>query len=71
MNAKAEDYQSLSSELERVLAALQQPNVQVDDAVKLYEQGLNLAAKLEKQLREAENTIQKLQLQAGAGERPA
>jgi exodeoxyribonuclease VII small subunit len=69
MTAKAseEDYQTLSHDLEAVLAALQQPDVQVDEAVKLYEQGLALAAKLEKHLQTAENKIQKLKLQAGEG----
>jgi exodeoxyribonuclease VII small subunit len=67
MTAKSpeEDYQTLSRDLETVLAQLQQPDVQVDEAVKLYEQGLALAAKLEKHLQTAENKIQKLKLQAG------
>jgi exodeoxyribonuclease VII small subunit len=67
MTAKSpeEDYQTLSHDLETVLAQLQQPDVQVDEAVKLYEQGLALAAKLEKHLQTAENKIQKLKLQAG------
>jgi exodeoxyribonuclease VII small subunit len=67
MTAKTEDYQTLSSELEQVLGALQQPDVQVDEAVKLYEQGLKLAATLETHLQAAENKIQKLKLQAGDG----
>jgi exodeoxyribonuclease VII small subunit len=67
MTTKQEDYQTLSQELEAVLAALQRPDVQVDEAVKLYEQGLKLAAALEAHLKLAENKIQKLKLQA-AGE---
>ncbi|HSX34153.1 MAG TPA: exodeoxyribonuclease VII small subunit [Candidatus Saccharimonadales bacterium] len=62
---KKADYQALSQELETVLAALQRPDVQVDEAVKLYEQGLKLAAALEGQVKDAENTIQKLKLQYG------
>lgn len=65
MTTKTEDYQTLSTELEQVLAALQQPDVRVDEAVKLYEQGLKLAARLETHLQAAENKIQKLKLQAG------
>jgi exodeoxyribonuclease VII small subunit len=67
MTAKSpeEDYQTLSRDLETVLAQLQQPDVQVDEAVKLYEQGLALAVKLEKHLQTAENKIRKLKLQAG------
>lgn len=66
--AKEADYQTLSRELERVLAALQQPDVQVNEAVTLYEQGLQLAAALEAHLKQAENRIQKLQLQQTTGE---
>jgi exodeoxyribonuclease VII small subunit len=62
------DYQTLSRELEVVLTALQQPDVQVDEAVQLYEHGLKLAAALEKHLKQAENRIQKLQLQQPTGE---
>lgn len=62
---KKVDYQALSQELETVLAALQRPDVQVDEAVKLYEQGLKLAAALEGQVKDAENVIQKLKLQYG------
>jgi exodeoxyribonuclease VII small subunit len=64
MATKTKDYQELSLELDEVLAKLQQPNVQVDDAVKLYEQGLALIEQLEKQLATAENTIEKLKLAA-------
>ncbi len=67
--AKTKDYQALSFELDEVLAALQQPSIQVDEAVKLYEKGLKLIAQLEKHLGEAENTIEKLTLQAAAGQR--
>jgi exodeoxyribonuclease VII small subunit len=66
--AAAADYQTLSQQLEEVLADLQRPDVQVDEAVKLYEQGLALAAELEKHLQEAENKIEKLKLQTGGGD---
>jgi exodeoxyribonuclease VII small subunit len=59
-----ENYQALSSQLEEVLSKLQAPNVGVDEAVKLYEQGLKLIAALEKHLHEAENKIEKLKLQS-------
>ena len=65
--AKQADYQTLSQELEAVLAALQRTDVQVDEAVKLYEQGLKLAAALEAHLRQAENKIKKLRLQSAGG----
>lgn len=63
--SKQADYQTVSAELESILAALQRPDIQVDEAVKLYEQGLKLAAALEAHLQEAENKITQLKLQAG------
>lgn len=53
-------YQNLSAELDTVLAKLQDPDVHVDDAVKLYEQGMRLVAQLEKHLQAAENKLTKL-----------
>ncbi|HSX17150.1 MAG TPA: exodeoxyribonuclease VII small subunit [Patescibacteria group bacterium] len=58
-------YQEVNAQLDVVLGRLQQPDIQVDEAVQLYEQGLALAAALEKHLAQAENTIAKLKLQAG------
>jgi exodeoxyribonuclease VII small subunit len=55
-------YQKLSDKLEEVLGKLQAPDVKVDEAVKLYEDGLKLIIKLEKHLKEAENKIHKLKL---------
>jgi len=60
------DYQTLSEQLEAVLAKLQAPHVHVDQAVTLYEEGLKLIVALEKQLKQAENKIEKLKLQAKA-----
>jgi exodeoxyribonuclease VII small subunit len=62
---KTKDYQALSLELDEVLAKLQQPAIQVDEAVKLYEQGLKLIDQLEAQLQAAENKIERLKLMAG------
>jgi exodeoxyribonuclease VII small subunit len=63
--AKADkDYQTLSDELDQVLAGLQTPGVHVDEAVKLYEQGLKLVEELEKHLGRAEIKIEQLKLAA-------
>lgn len=59
-----QDYQSLSAELDTVLARLQASDIQVDEAVKLYEQGLTLIEQLEKHLQAAENKIEQLKLAA-------
>ncbi len=58
------EYQELSDKLETVMARLQAPDVRVDEAVKLYEEGLELIAALEKHLKQAENKIEKLKLQS-------
>lgn len=57
-------YQEAAEQLEAVLAKLQSSDVQVDEAVELYEEGLKLIAKLEGHLKKAENRIEKLKLQA-------
>jgi exodeoxyribonuclease VII small subunit len=61
---KAKDYQSLNLELDEILAKLQQPDIRVDEAVTLYEQGLACIQQLEKHLGEAENKIERLKLAA-------
>jgi len=58
------NYQELHERLELVLDKLQAPDVRVDEAVMLYEEGLKLIASLEKQLKQAENKIEKLKLQS-------
>lgn len=62
------DYQTVSSELDQVLAALQNPGVAIDDVVALYERGLALVKELETTLKTAENKITKLRLQADEGQ---
>lgn len=64
MTKQSPDYQSLNLELESVLARMQQPDVSIDDAVKLYEQGLRLISELETSLEQAENKIEQLALAA-------
>lgn len=61
--SKHDDHQTLNAKLEDVLARLQSPDVRVDEAVELYEEGLKIVAALEKRLEAAENKIQKLKLQ--------
>jgi len=61
------DYQTLSLELDAVLQRLQQSDISVDDAVKLYEKGLQLVGDLETYVSQAENRLEKLRLQADGG----
>lgn len=60
MAAKKLDYRALSDELDVLLTDLQRSDVQVDEAMKLYEQGLNLINQLEKRLEQAENELVRL-----------
>ncbi len=59
---KSQTYQTLSAELDSVLAALQAQDIQVDEAMELYERGLKLVARLEKHLEQAENKLRTLKL---------
>lgn len=61
---KPEDYQTLSAELDGVLAALQRSDLQVDEATTLYERGLTLVTQLEKHVQTAENKLSKIRLEA-------
>ena len=66
MTAKSEPgYKEINEQLEAVLYRLQQPDVQVDEAVALYEQGLACAKALEDHIQLAENTIVTLKAAAG------
>ena len=68
MSTDKKDYQALSAELDEVLAGLQRSDIHVDEAVRLYEQGLKLVTELEHALVSAENKITQLKLQtAGKG----
>lgn len=65
--AKAQDYQdyhAMSSELEQILAELQQEDIDIDAAMKRYERGLQLIAELETYLKTAETKITKLKSSA-------
>ena len=64
MTKNEPDYQKLSGELDVLLTKLQQSDVQVDEAMKLYEQGLELIGRLEKRLEHAENELVRLKAQA-------
>jgi exodeoxyribonuclease VII small subunit len=62
---KAEpSYQELQAQLDEILARLQSDDVDVDTALKLYQEGQKLVKSLESRLTNAENTIRKLQSDA-------
>lgn len=57
-------YQEMSAELDQVLTELQSPDLHIDDAANLYERGLQLVQALEARIKEVENKIIKLKIQA-------
>ncbi len=60
MVSKKTDYTSLSAELDEILNKLQSAELDVDEAVDLYERGMNIAQQLETHLKEAENKVSKV-----------
>jgi exodeoxyribonuclease VII small subunit len=63
MPKQTPDYQTMQTALDEVLRKLQQPDVRVDEAITLYEEGLKLTKQLSDYLANAENTLEKLRLQ--------
>ncbi len=57
---KQPTYAELRQELDIVLGTLQQDDIDVDDALKAYERGMELVHQLEAALKVAENKITKL-----------
>lgn len=61
MATKNINYRALSAELDEVLGKLQAGEVDVDEAVKLYERGITITGQLEAYLKTAENKVRKVQ----------
>lgn len=55
-------YKQLQAELDDVLEGIQSEELDVEEAIKLYEQGEKLIRELETYLKTAENKIKKLKL---------
>lgn len=60
MATKKTDYKSLNTELDELLAKLQSEDLDVDEAVALYERGIAITQELEIYLKEAENKVAKI-----------
>jgi exodeoxyribonuclease VII small subunit len=54
-------YEQLKAELDEVMSALAQDDLDVDKALAYYQQGLELVQALEKYLKTAENKVVELQ----------
>ena len=59
MAEKKFDYTKKARELDDVLARLQDPDIQIDEATQLYDAGCKLADEIEAYLNQAENTVRK------------
>ena len=64
------DYKTLSAELDSVLAKLQSAELDVDESVKLYARGMEVAKELEKYLQTAENKVIKVKADWAARSKP-
>jgi exodeoxyribonuclease VII small subunit len=53
------DYGAKAAELEQIVADLQNPDIQIDEATKLHAAGLKLIDELESYLKQAEITVKK------------
>jgi exodeoxyribonuclease VII small subunit len=53
------DYRAKADELDQVVAALQNPDIQIDEATKLHATGMKLIAELEAYLNQAEIEVRK------------
>jgi exodeoxyribonuclease VII small subunit len=56
------NYQELSQELDTILAQLQSDDFDIDEALKLYERGIEITKQLESYLKTAENKVSKLKV---------
>jgi exodeoxyribonuclease VII small subunit len=59
-NKPAANYQTLNDELETIIAELQREDIDVDEALKHYERGLELVKQLQAYLKTAENKVVEL-----------
>lgn len=54
------NYQELSAELDTILSQLQADDFDIDEAIKLYERGIEISKQLESYLKTAQNKVTKL-----------
>lgn len=60
MTTKKFDYRQLNTELDAILMQLQSDDLDVDEAVVLYERGIQITKELEAYLKTAENKVAKI-----------
>ncbi|MGB3312814.1 MAG: exodeoxyribonuclease VII small subunit [Albidovulum sp.] len=57
-------FEQAMAELERVVGQLERGDVPLEDSIKLYERGAELKARCEKKLKEAEEKVERITLNA-------
>jgi exodeoxyribonuclease VII small subunit len=62
---KTPSYRDQQAELEDILIQMQADDVDVDDALKMYDQAVKLIDKLEARLNEAQNHVEELKARQG------
>lgn len=60
MTEKKVDYKVLNAELDEIIVKLQSADLDVDNAVGLYERGMEITKELETYLKEAENKVSRV-----------
>ena len=60
MDKLSDSYETMYTELESIIELLQSGDLDLDEAVKNYERSTELIHKLEKHLKEAQNTVKKI-----------
>jgi exodeoxyribonuclease VII small subunit len=64
---KSPTYQELRGQLDDVVLKLQDPEADIDEALKLYEQGLSLTKQIEQYLRQAELRVSNIRAEYDGG----
>lgn len=66
-----ESFEQALAELEGIVARLEDENVPLEEALKLFERGVKLAKRLKGQLSAVERRVEQLLAEAEEGEEPA
>lgn len=54
------DYANLKNKLDQIVEDIENPDINIDQAIELYEEGMQLIQSIEKYLGETENKIKKI-----------
>ncbi len=54
------NYQQLSQRLDEIMTKIEDPNIDVDHAIELYQEGMELVEQIDQYLKKAETKIDKI-----------